>query len=129
MGIGPGPGHRRVLARTGWTIGDVRTPPSSTRRSPRRRSPCVDELGIDPELVNPHGGAIALGHPLGCSGARILTTLLHRMRRGAARARPGHHVRRRRPGHRRAGGKVMMSSCAGEIAVVTGPCARAGSRS
>jgi acetyl-CoA acyltransferase len=45
----------------------------------------VRELGVDPDLVNPTGGAIALGHPLGCSGARILTTLLHRMRRTGAR--------------------------------------------
>jgi len=42
-------------------------------------------LGVDPELVNPQGGAIALGHPLGGSGARILTTLLHRMNRTGAR--------------------------------------------
>jgi acetyl-CoA acyltransferase len=47
------------------------------------------ELALDPDRVNPHGGAIALGHPLGCSGARIVTTLLHGMRgagagRGAA---------------------------------------------
>ena len=48
----------------------------------------VRELGIDPEAVNPDGGAIALGHPLGCSGARILTTLLHRMRRTGARRGP-----------------------------------------
>jgi acetyl-CoA acyltransferase len=44
----------------------------------------TDQLGLDPALVNPSGGAIALGHPLGCSGARILTTLLHRMRRTGA---------------------------------------------
>jgi hypothetical protein len=42
---------------------------------------CIDELGLDPARVNPDGGAIALGHPIGCSGARIATTLLHRMRR------------------------------------------------
>jgi acetyl-CoA acetyltransferase len=42
---------------------------------------CIRELGLDPEIVNPNGGAIALGHPLGCSGARIATTLLHEMKR------------------------------------------------
>ena len=57
----------------------------STRRSPRRRSPCVRELGLDQEITNVNGGAIALGHPLGCSGARILTTLLHEMRRRGTR--------------------------------------------
>jgi acetyl-CoA acetyltransferase len=41
----------------------------------------IEDLGLDPEIVNVNGGAIALGHPLGCSGARILTTLLHEMRR------------------------------------------------
>ena len=41
----------------------------------------IEELGLDPEMVNVNGGAIALGHPLGCSGARILTTLLHEMKR------------------------------------------------
>jgi acetyl-CoA acetyltransferase len=43
--------------------------------------PCIDELEMDPERVNPNGGAIALGHPLGCSGARIATTLVREMQR------------------------------------------------
>ena len=43
--------------------------------------PCVRELGLDPDIVNVNGGAIALGHPLGCSGARILTTLVHELKR------------------------------------------------
>ena len=48
--------------------------------------PCVAELGLDPEKTNVNGGAIALGHPVGCSGARIVVTLLHEMaRRGAKR--------------------------------------------
>ena len=46
---------------------------------------CVKELGLDPKKVNVNGGAIALGHPLGCSGARILTTLVHEMKRRGAR--------------------------------------------
>jgi acetyl-CoA C-acetyltransferase/3-oxo-5,6-didehydrosuberyl-CoA/3-oxoadipyl-CoA thiolase len=46
---------------------------------------CIDELGLDPARVNVNGGAIALGHPLGCSGARILTTLVHEMHRRDAR--------------------------------------------
>jgi acetyl-CoA acetyltransferase len=44
----------------------------------------MQELGLDPEITNVNGGAVALGHPLGCSGARILTTLLHEMRRRAS---------------------------------------------
>jgi acetyl-CoA acetyltransferase len=45
----------------------------------------IRDLGADPENINPNGGAIALGHPLGCSGARIMTTLLHEMRRRKTR--------------------------------------------
>jgi acetyl-CoA acetyltransferase len=49
----------------------------------------IEDLGLDPELVNVNGGAVALGHPLGCSGARILTTLLHELgRRAPSEKRP-----------------------------------------
>jgi acetyl-CoA acetyltransferase len=48
--------------------------------------PCISELGLDPTRVNVNGGAIAIGHPLGCSGARLLTTLVHELRR-----RGGHY--------------------------------------
>ncbi|WP_055494197.1 thiolase family protein [Streptomyces sp. TP-A0356] len=85
MGIGPVPATEKALARVGWTIGDIEEAEFNEAFAAQALA-CVDRLGIDPELVNPTGGALALGHPLGCSGARILTTLLHRMRRtGAAR--------------------------------------------
>ncbi|MGW1259594.1 thiolase family protein [Streptomyces sp. NPDC002513] len=85
MGIGPVPATEKALARVGWTIGGIEEAELNEAFAAQTLA-CVDRLGIDPELVNPDGGAIALGHPLGCSGARILTTLLHRMRRtGAAR--------------------------------------------
>ncbi|MEV8314071.1 thiolase family protein [Streptomyces sp. NPDC059900] len=85
MGIGPVPATRKALARVGWDIGDLQEAEFNEAFAAQALA-CVDALGIDPELVNPTGGAIAIGHPLGCSGARILTTLLHRMRRtGAAR--------------------------------------------
>lgn len=85
MGIGPVPATRKVLARAGWSVDDL-TAAEFNEAFAAQALACVDQLGIDPDLVNPTGGAIALGHPLGCSGARILTTLLHRMRRtGAAR--------------------------------------------
>lgn len=83
MGIGPVPATRKVLARVGWEIGDLQEAEFNEAFAAQALA-CVDALGIDPELVNPSGGAIALGHPLGCSGARILTTLLHRMRRTGA---------------------------------------------
>ena len=78
MGIGPVPAVRRVLARTGRDIGSFDTAEFNEAFAAQALA-CVNELGIDPEVVNPQGGAIALGHPLGGSGARILTTLLHRM--------------------------------------------------
>jgi acetyl-CoA acyltransferase len=85
MGIGPVPATGRVLARSGWKLGDVQSAELNEAFAAQAVA-VTDQLGLDPDIVNPSGGAIALGHPLGCSGARILTTLLHRMRRtGAAR--------------------------------------------
>ncbi|WP_030781387.1 thiolase family protein [Streptomyces sp. NRRL S-920] len=85
MGIGPVPATRKALDRVGWSVGDIQEAEFNEAFAAQALA-CVDALGLDPELVNPSGGAIALGHPLGCSGARILTTLLHRMRRtGASR--------------------------------------------
>ncbi|MFD4725052.1 thiolase family protein [Streptomyces seoulensis] len=83
MGIGPVPATRKALARVGWSIDDLQEAEFNEAFAAQALA-CVDQLGIDPGLVNPTGGAIALGHPLGCSGARILTTLLHRMRRTGA---------------------------------------------
>ncbi|MEU2062855.1 thiolase family protein [Streptomyces sp. NPDC013455] len=83
MGLGPVPATRKALARADWRIADVQEAEFNEAFAAQALA-CVDQLGIDPDLVNPTGGAIALGHPLGCSGARILTTLLHRMRRTGA---------------------------------------------
>ncbi|WMD05446.1 thiolase family protein [Streptomyces sp. FXY-T5] len=83
MGIGPVPATRKVLNRAGWSVADLDEAEFNEAFAAQALA-CVDQLGIDPDLVNPSGGAIALGHPLGCSGARILTTLLHRMRRTGA---------------------------------------------
>ncbi|MFD8080068.1 thiolase family protein [Kitasatospora sp. NPDC059722] len=84
MGIGPVPATRKALGRSGWSIGDVDTAELNEAFAAQALA-SMDGLGIDPERVNPSGGAIALGHPLGGSGARILTTLLHRMHRTGAR--------------------------------------------
>ncbi|MEV8031629.1 acetyl-CoA C-acyltransferase [Streptomyces sp. NPDC086182] len=83
MGIGPVPATRKALERVGWTVADIQEAEFNEAFAAQAIA-CVDRLGIDPDLVNPTGGAIALGHPLGASGARILTTLLHRMRRTGA---------------------------------------------
>ncbi|MEU2441451.1 thiolase family protein [Streptomyces rubradiris] len=83
MGLGPVPATQKVLRRAGWETGDLQEAELNEAFAAQALA-CVDQLGLDPGLVNPTGGAIALGHPLGCSGARILTTLLHRMRRTGA---------------------------------------------
>ena len=84
MGIGPIPAVGRVLARSGWKAGDVQTAELNEAFAAQALA-VVDGLGLDPGLVNPSGGAIALGHPLGASGARIVTTLVHRLRREGLR--------------------------------------------
>ena len=71
---------RLALERAGLTIGDLKLVEINEAFA-AQAIPCVRELGLDPDIVNVNGGAIALGHPLGCSGARILTTLVHELRR------------------------------------------------
>ncbi|MGI5247407.1 thiolase family protein [Dactylosporangium sp. CA-139066] len=80
MGLGPVPATRKALQRAGWKVGDVQQAELNEAFAAQVLA-CADQLGLDPEMINPDGGAIAIGHPLGCSGARILTTLLHRMQR------------------------------------------------
>jgi acetyl-CoA acyltransferase len=80
MGIGPVPAMNRALARAGWTADGLDLVELNEAFAAQSVA-CVDELKLDPEKVNVNGGAIAIGHPLGCSGARIVTTLLHEMRR------------------------------------------------
>jgi acetyl-CoA acyltransferase len=80
MGIGPVPAMQRALARAGWGPEDLDLVELNEAFAAQAVA-CVDQLKLDPEKVNVNGGAIAIGHPLGCSGARIVTTLLHEMRR------------------------------------------------
>lgn len=79
MGMGPVPAAQKALARAGMEAGDVDLVELNEAFA-AQALPCMDQLGLDPDRVNVNGGAIALGHPVGCSGARILTTLLHAMR-------------------------------------------------
>ncbi len=80
MGIGPVPATRKALRRAGLRIGDIDLVELNEAFAAQSLA-CIQELALDPAIVNVNGGAIALGHPLGCSGARILTTLLHEMKR------------------------------------------------
>ena len=86
MGIGPVPAVGKAAARAGWDPASLDLIEVNEAFAAQAVAVC-DELKLDPERVNVNGGAIAIGHPLGCSGARITTTLLHEFRRrGAARA-------------------------------------------
>jgi len=90
MGLGPVPATRKALARAGLTLKDIRLVELNEAFAVQSLA-VMEDLGLDAGLVNVNGGAIALGHPLGCSGARILTTLLHEMkRRASAESRPFH---------------------------------------
>lgn len=80
MGIGPVPATRRCLAKAGWSVDDLDLIEANEAFAAVSLS-VERELGLDPEKVNVNGGAIALGHPIGASGARCLTTLLHEMRK------------------------------------------------
>jgi len=84
MGIGPVPASQKALQRAGLKkdgIGLVELNEAFASQS----IACIRDLQLDPGKVNVNGGAIALGHPLGCSGVRISATLLHEMKRNAIR--------------------------------------------
>lgn len=84
MGIGPVPATTKALTRAGLSI-DAIDLVELNEAFAAQAVACRNELGINPDLVNVNGGAIALGHPLGASGARILTSLVHGLRRREAR--------------------------------------------
>ncbi len=88
MGLGPVPAVRKVLERAGLGLEDIRLVELNEAFAVQSLA-VMGQLGLAHEITNVNGGAVALGHPLGCSGARILTTLLHEMRRRAPNeARP-----------------------------------------
>jgi 3-oxoadipyl-CoA thiolase len=93
MGIGPVPATRRAIDRAGLSADRIALVELNEAFA-AQAIPCIHELGLDPEHVNVNGGAIALGHPLGCSGARIMTTLIHEL-------------------HRRGGGLGLATMCIG----------------
>jgi len=84
MGIGPVPAVRKALGRAGLEVGDMDVVELNEAFASQSVA-CMDELGLDPERVNPNGGAIALGHPLGASGARLVTMLVHELARTSGR--------------------------------------------
>lgn len=83
MGTGPIPASRKALERAGWSVADLDLIESNEAFAAQALC-VVRDLGLDPAKVNVNGGAIAIGHPIGASGARILTTLLHELKRSPA---------------------------------------------
>jgi acetyl-CoA C-acetyltransferase len=84
MGIGPVPATKKALQRAGLQVSDLDLIELNEAFASQSIA-CIHDLGLDLEKVNVNGGAIALGHPLGCSGVRISTTLLHEMKRRKAK--------------------------------------------
>jgi acetyl-CoA acetyltransferase family protein len=84
MGIGPVPASRKALERAGVAVDDLDLVELNEAFASQSLV-CIDELGLDPGKVNVNGGAIALGHPLGMSGSRLITMLVHELRRTGGR--------------------------------------------
>jgi acetyl-CoA C-acetyltransferase len=84
MGIGPVPASKKALEKAGWTVGDLDLIEANEAFAAQALS-VGKELGFDPDKVNVNGGAIAIGHPIGASGARVLTTLIYEMQKRDAK--------------------------------------------
>ena len=84
MGMGPVPAVQKCLARAGWSLAEVDLVEANEAFAAQSLG-VVKELGLDPSKVNVCGGAIAVGHPIGASGARVLVTLVHQMKRMGAK--------------------------------------------
>jgi len=80
MGLGPVPATKKALANAGWTIDDLDLIEANEAFAAQALA-VIRDLGLNPEITNVNGGAIALGHPIGASGARILVTLLYEMQK------------------------------------------------
>lgn len=84
MGLGPVPATKKALAKAGWTIDDLDLAEANEAFAAQSLA-VIRELGLNPEITNVNGGAIALGHPIGASGARILVTLIYEMQKRDAK--------------------------------------------
>lgn len=84
MGTGPIPASRKALAKAGWSVSDLDLVEANEAFAAQSCA-VVRDLGLNPEIVNVNGGAIAIGHPIGASGARVLNTLLFEMKRRSAK--------------------------------------------
>ena len=105
MGLGPVPAVEKLFAGTGLTMKDIDVVELNEAFASQVLA-CDRELDFDRDRLNVNGGGIALGHPTGCSGARIVVTLLHELARAQGALRSRHAVRERRTGH---GGAVRTA--------------------
>jgi acetyl-CoA C-acetyltransferase len=80
MGVGPVPATQKALQRAGLKNSDIGLVELNEAFASQSLA-CINDLGLNPEIVNVNGGAIAIGHPLGCSGVRISATLIHEMQK------------------------------------------------
>ena len=99
MGTGPIPASRKALEKAGWKVSDLDLVEANEAFAAQACAVNKD-MGWDPSIVNVNGGAIAIGHPIGASGARVLNTLLYEMKRRDAQEGPRHALHRRRHGRR-----------------------------
>ena len=97
MGYGPVIATRKILERTGMTINQFDLVELNEAFASQSVA-CIRDLGLDPTKVNINGGAIALGHPLGCTGARLIVTLLHKSGTSQLSLWPSYTLYRRRAG-------------------------------
>ena len=109
MGTGPIPASRKALEKAGWKVGDLDLVEANEAFAAQALAVNKD-MGWDPERVNVNGGAIAIGHPIGASGARVLTTLLHEMKRRDAKKGLATLVHRRRHGRRDVRGALSAAA-------------------
>ena len=112
MGLGPIEASRQALARAGMTIDDIDLVEINEAFA-AQVVPSAKHLGISWDKLNVNGGAIAVGHPFGMTGARIMTTLIHGLRDADAHLRARDDVRRRRPGHGDDRGAALVASLDG----------------
>ena len=98
MGIGPVSASQRALQRAGWSLSDMQLVELNEAFAAQYLA-CEKAMGLNRDMTNVNGSGISLGHPVGATGARIITTLLYEMRRRNLKRGLGHAVRRERYGH------------------------------